>query len=77
MYSKCMVEPLIRQPMAMTAEKGPLDAVGLLEVEDFAGVEVEEVSGLRRLTRSEAEAAMREGTVLADWTCPPAISLRQ
>lgn len=34
MYSKCMVEPLMRTPIAMTASKGPFEASDAETVDD-------------------------------------------
>ena len=73
MYSKCIVDPLIKQPMAIAAVKGPVEAPD-------AGAEVvggppETASLLKRLTRLVVEAFNSDGAELADCTCAPAINL--
>lgn len=75
MYSKCIVEPLIKHPIAIAAVKGPVDA-------PEAGAEVvvgvpEAASLLRRLTRFVVEAFNKDGAELEDWTWAPAISLKE
>lgn len=64
MYSKCIVEPLIKQPIAIAEVKGPVDApeagVGVMEAPP------ETASLLRRFTRFVVDAFSREGAELDD-----------
>lgn len=69
MYSKCMVDPLIRHPIAMTASNGAVDWDGV----GVWGCWVDEVLSMseRRLV---VDASM-EGAALADWVLPASMSL--
>ena len=66
MYSKCMVEPLMRTPMAMTASKGCLDIL-------LVDADVEGVAG--EGSRREAVLLIKSFMLAEAWSWDAAISL--
>jgi hypothetical protein len=64
MYSKCIVEPLIKQPIAIAEVKGPVDApeAGVCAVE----APPDAASLLRRFTRLVVEAFSKDGAEFDD-----------
>lgn len=72
MYSKCIVEPLIKHPIAITASKGLVEAPPSLDLGPSALGVVGEAVSINE--RRFAEEAMRDGAALADWTLAPSIS---
>lgn len=72
MYSKCMVEPLMSTPTAMTASNSRTAAA----VDDDSGPGVPVRAGSSTSERRLAVAPPRsEGAALAAWALPPAMSL--
>ena len=73
MYSKCMVEPLMRTPMAMTTSKGWL---GMPAVTG-AGVDAREEGRGDEIDAPKVRPPSRSVAVAPAWTCEPAITLQQ
>jgi hypothetical protein len=71
MYSKCIVDPFSRHPIAMTASNAWVEAV----LPDFdSGVGVLGLSVSIRDRRLVVEGSM-DGALLADWVWAPEINL--
>jgi hypothetical protein len=77
MYSKCIVEPLIRHPIEMTASNGLVEAAAASffspSLVEPVVVGEEEVTLSIRLRRLADEAIM-DGAALDDWTLDPSMS---